>query len=195
MTDREVSDLQRFLEKELEIMERRIYDLEKVYLEETSTFGNLIKGWESGLHFKSHKHHMFNAPKKFKIAEKDRIFSLSSCTSPANRALKKELEYAEISSAVTPAQTNSFLRKRKIKKNKFLHPPTTKTGHPYMGKDFEEEEGLSSDTESAEKGAGLKVRTKRSKNIAETGHSATKGWIKNPKNSRIMKVKKTKKSI
>ncbi len=195
MTDKEISDLRRILEKELEVIEQRIYDVEKIYLEESSTFGNIIKGWESGLNFKNHKHHMLNAPKKFKISEKDRLFSLSSCTSPANRALRRELEHTENQSLITPAQTNSFLKKRKIKKNKFLHPPNQRTGAHRNPKDSDDEEELPSPSESNGKTDQVKLRTKTLKESGIANHGAvSKNWIKSSKASTTLKVKKTKKS-
>ncbi len=193
MTDKELADLRRFLDKELDMIEQRIYDLEKIYLEESVTFGNIIKGWENGLNFKNHKHHMLNAPKKFKISEKDRLFSLSSCTSPANKALKRELEHAENESSVTPAQTNSFVKKRKIKKNKFLHHPSGRIGHHRAARNSDDEDESVSASEFANKIEQFKVRTKGSKDSNGTGHHLTKNWIKNSKSAGILKVKKTKK--
>eukprot|EP00823_Brevimastigomonas_motovehiculus_P000490 TRINITY_DN10618_c0_g1_i1.p1 TRINITY_DN10618_c0_g1~~TRINITY_DN10618_c0_g1_i1.p1 ORF type:complete len:154 (+),score=46.15 TRINITY_DN10618_c0_g1_i1:114-575(+) len=62
------------LEEELRNVERQIYDLEQSYLEETSHYGNVVKGWESFTKSTQHS-------RKQKVADKDRIFSYSSVTS------------------------------------------------------------------------------------------------------------------
>lgn len=56
----------------------KIFDLETTYLEETKDFGNVMYGWDSFL---------FNDKVKARktILNEDRLFSLSSVTSPASR--------------------------------------------------------------------------------------------------------------
>ena len=34
------------LERELSAIERQVYDLEKHYLEDTATMGNVVRGWD-----------------------------------------------------------------------------------------------------------------------------------------------------
>ena len=66
------------LRNELSQIEKQIYDLETSYLEETKDIGNIFTGWEAYL-----------SKDKVKIRKQilgeDRLFSLSSITSPASR--------------------------------------------------------------------------------------------------------------
>ena len=63
------------LRKELALIEKQIFDLETTYLEETRDVGNIFLGWGA---YASEK------PKgKKSISNDDRLFSLSSQTSPA----------------------------------------------------------------------------------------------------------------
>ena len=66
------------LRKELQQIEKQIFDLETAYLDETKDFGNVFVGWDSYLSTEKVK------PKKH-IFNEDRLFSLSSFTSPASR--------------------------------------------------------------------------------------------------------------
>jgi Histone acetyltransferase subunit NuA4. len=91
----EIIDKKAALEAELRTLEKQIYDLETNYIEETQntgfsiikwivTFsGNIIKGWEGFLSNKNTKSTLLTGFKKIKCNPNDRIFSLSSCTSPA----------------------------------------------------------------------------------------------------------------
>jgi len=66
------------LRTELSLIEKQIYDLESTYLEDTKEFGNIFTGWDSYLSKEKVK-------LKTKITNDDRLFSLSSVTSPASR--------------------------------------------------------------------------------------------------------------
>lgn len=66
------------LRNELSLIEKQIYDLESTYLEDTKEFGNIFTGWDSYLSKEKVK-------LKMKITNDDRLFSLSSITSPASR--------------------------------------------------------------------------------------------------------------
>lgn len=66
------------LRQELSAIEKQIYDLETQYLEETKDFGNIFTGWDAYLSADKSK-------AKKTINTEDRIFSLSSVTSPASR--------------------------------------------------------------------------------------------------------------
>ena len=68
----------RELKKELATIEKQIFDLETIYLEETRDFGNIFTGWDAYLSVEKVK------PKKV-IYNDDRVFSLSSFTSPLSR--------------------------------------------------------------------------------------------------------------
>ncbi len=60
------------------MIEKQIYDLETTYLEESKDFGNVFVGWEA-----------YFAPEKTKtkktVQNEERLFSLSSVTSPATK--------------------------------------------------------------------------------------------------------------
>jgi len=59
-------------EEKLTNLEKKIYALERSYLQDTTTIGNIVAGWDKGRLKKTAK------PKPFK--ESDRLFSLSSVT-------------------------------------------------------------------------------------------------------------------
>ena len=71
------------LRTELSLIEKQIYDLETNYLEESRDFGNIFVGWNTYL-----------APEKIKVKKviqnDERLFSLSSVTSPASKKEEKE---------------------------------------------------------------------------------------------------------
>jgi len=67
------------LEEDLVRVERGIFELEEVYLEDTSSYGNVVKGWDGFLTSRPKPH---SAAKRATIAYKERIFSKSSTTAP-----------------------------------------------------------------------------------------------------------------
>ncbi len=71
------------LRTELSLIEKQIYDLETTYLEDSRDFGNIFVGWDAYL-----------SPEKSKtkkaVQNEERMFSLSSVTSPASRKEEKE---------------------------------------------------------------------------------------------------------
>lgn len=71
------------LRTELIHIEKQIFDLETIYLEETRDFGNIFIGWESYLSTDKVQKMRKN------ISVEDRAFSLSSVTSPASRRGEK----------------------------------------------------------------------------------------------------------
>eukprot|EP00741_Cyanophora_paradoxa_P005238 tig00000865_g5078.t1 len=87
-----ISDLQKrkqTLEDELKRVENQIFELEQSYLVETASFGNVVRGWDGFLQKKKNP----DAPPKQAQPPKasERIFSLSSVTSPAEAAYQEEL--------------------------------------------------------------------------------------------------------
>ena len=71
------------LRQELAYIETQIYDLEGSYLEETREFGNIFTGWSSLISDKVMK-------VKKQTYNEDRLFSLSSVTSPATKKEEKK---------------------------------------------------------------------------------------------------------
>lgn len=67
------------LEDELRMVEKQVYDLETSYLNDSSQYGNVTKGFEGYL--APTKTQNMKKTRNFKI--EDRLFSLSSTTSPA----------------------------------------------------------------------------------------------------------------
>ncbi|KAK9796251.1 hypothetical protein WJX73_002906 [Symbiochloris irregularis] len=73
------------LETELAKVEKNLYDLETAYLgAEHAQYGTALKGFEAVL---SSKDAMRKRPRQFKL--EDRLFSLSSCSSPARKELEQ----------------------------------------------------------------------------------------------------------
>jgi len=74
----EVSKRRNELRSELTRIEKQIYDLEGSYLEETRDFGNVFTGWQEYLSYERSK-------SKKAVMNDERLFSLSSITSPAGK--------------------------------------------------------------------------------------------------------------
>ncbi|XP_057855388.1 uncharacterized protein LOC131065037 isoform X2 [Cryptomeria japonica] len=68
------------LHEELRIVEKQVYDLETSYLQDSSQCGNVLKGFEG---FLSSTKNTANLKRSRKFQPEDRLFSLSSVTSPA----------------------------------------------------------------------------------------------------------------
>ncbi|XAR57427.1 hypothetical protein NMG60_11025569 [Bertholletia excelsa] len=68
------------LQEELHNIEKQVYELETSYLQESSHFGNALKGFDGLL---SASKNTTNLKRSRKFQPEDRIFSLSSVTSPA----------------------------------------------------------------------------------------------------------------
>ncbi|ONK66307.1 uncharacterized protein A4U43_C06F6340 [Asparagus officinalis] len=67
------------LKEELRMIERQVYDLETSYLQESSQYGSVLKGFEGFLSLSKST----NMKRSRKFQPEDRLFSLSSVTSPA----------------------------------------------------------------------------------------------------------------
>ncbi|XP_071724683.1 uncharacterized protein [Rutidosis leptorrhynchoides] len=68
------------LQEELRSIERQVYDMETSYLQDPNQCGNVLKGFE-GFLSSSKNNAIWKRSRKFQAA--DRLFSLSSVTSPA----------------------------------------------------------------------------------------------------------------
>ena len=66
------------LRNELSLIEKQIYDLETTYLEDSKEFGNVFIGWNGYLATEKTK-------VKKSVPNEERLFSLSSVSSPASR--------------------------------------------------------------------------------------------------------------
>ncbi|CAI9775980.1 unnamed protein product [Fraxinus pennsylvanica] len=73
------------LQEELQNVEKQVYELETSYLQETSTLGNALKGFDG---FLSSTKNTANLKRSRKFQLEDRVFSLSSVTSPAAEELR-----------------------------------------------------------------------------------------------------------
>ncbi|KAK6138876.1 hypothetical protein DH2020_027377 [Rehmannia glutinosa] len=73
------------LQNELRSVEKQVYELETSYLQETNTFGNAMKGFDG---FLSSSKNTTNIKRSRKFQLEDRVFSLSSATSPAAEELR-----------------------------------------------------------------------------------------------------------
>ncbi|CAH8276714.1 unnamed protein product [Arabidopsis lyrata] len=72
------------LRQELRSIEKQVYELETSYLQESSHIGNALKGFEG---FLSSSKSTASAKRLRKFQPEDRVFSLSSVTSPAAEEL------------------------------------------------------------------------------------------------------------
>lgn len=72
------------LQDELRGIEKQVYELETNYLQDSSHFGNILKGFEG---FLSTSKNTSNLKRSRKFQPEDRLFSLSSVTSPAAEEL------------------------------------------------------------------------------------------------------------
>jgi len=68
------------LQEELRLVEKQVYDLETSYLHDSSQCGNVLRGFEG---FLSSTRNTANLRRSRKFQPEDRLFSLSSVTSPA----------------------------------------------------------------------------------------------------------------
>ncbi|KAI3841658.1 hypothetical protein MKW92_040730 [Papaver armeniacum] len=68
------------LQEELRSIEKQVYELETSYLQDSSQGGNVLKGFEG---FLSSTKSTTNLKRSRKFQPEDRLFSLSSVTSPA----------------------------------------------------------------------------------------------------------------
>ncbi|CAM6127590.1 unnamed protein product [Calypogeia fissa] len=68
------------LQEELKVVEKTVYDLETAYLHDSSQCGSVLKGFET---FMSASKNAGNLKRSRKFQPEDRLFSLSSVTSPA----------------------------------------------------------------------------------------------------------------
>ncbi|XP_041007065.1 chromatin modification-related protein eaf6 isoform X2 [Juglans microcarpa x Juglans regia] len=72
------------LQEELRNIEKQVYELETSYLHDSSHFGHVLKGFEG---FLSSSKNTTNLKRSRKFQPEDRLFSLSSVTSPAAEEL------------------------------------------------------------------------------------------------------------
>ena len=115
MSDR-VNDLGSMVKRDLTSLEKSIHNLEQIYLEETHSFGNVIRGWDSNLNYKNTKSSVFSTYKRTKLLDKERLFSLSSVSSITHKKIKSEQAGLEIEESNPEYKSNTQFKK-KTKKN------------------------------------------------------------------------------
>ncbi|KAJ4759636.1 histone acetyltransferase subunit NuA4-domain protein [Rhynchospora pubera] len=81
------------LQEELRNIEKQVYELETSYLQESNQFGSVLKGFEG---FLSSSKSTANLKRSRKFQADDRLFSLSSVTSPAVSAMSAFLKILRI---------------------------------------------------------------------------------------------------
>ncbi|XP_017975911.1 PREDICTED: chromatin modification-related protein MEAF6 isoform X2 [Theobroma cacao] len=72
------------LQDDLRNIEKQVYELETNYLQDSSHFGHVLKGFEG---FLSSSKNTANLKRYRKFQPEDRLFSLSSVTSPAQKSI------------------------------------------------------------------------------------------------------------
>ncbi|XP_038713202.1 chromatin modification-related protein MEAF6-like isoform X8 [Tripterygium wilfordii] len=75
------------LQDELRSIEKQVYDMETSYLQDPSQYGNVLKGFEG---FLSSSKNTALLKRSRKFQPEDRLFSLSSVTSPAELAAGRD---------------------------------------------------------------------------------------------------------
>ncbi|XP_075490529.1 uncharacterized protein LOC142529045 [Primulina tabacum] len=75
------------LHEELRNIEKQVYDMETIYLQDPSQCGNVLKGFE-GFLSSSKNTALLKRSRKFQL--EDRLFSLSSVTSPAAEEVARD---------------------------------------------------------------------------------------------------------
>ena len=115
---REIEEKVNAAENELRELEKFIYKLETNYFRDTTVEGNITKGWEPLINLKSSKSNAYPSKKQNgrSVLDKDRIFSLSSCTLPT-RINDYEVPEIPIPSKRKPP-TSSKTLKRPTKRTK-----------------------------------------------------------------------------
>eukprot|EP01016_Furgasonia_blochmanni_P027240 TRINITY_DN2876_c0_g1_i16.p1 TRINITY_DN2876_c0_g1~~TRINITY_DN2876_c0_g1_i16.p1 ORF type:complete len:125 (+),score=31.44 TRINITY_DN2876_c0_g1_i16:252-626(+) len=114
MSLQEIADKRKHLENEILQLEKQIYDLETNLCYGDNMSGNIIKGFESYLSNKNAKNQLYNNFKKQKCNPNERIFSLSSVTSPASTNTGDDTE------RIAPGGlSNPYVTKRTKKKKSY----------------------------------------------------------------------------
>ncbi|URE46011.1 Chromatin modification-related protein [Musa troglodytarum] len=85
------------LQDELRVIERQIYDLETTYLQDSNQNGSVLKGFEG---FLSSSKSTANLKRSRRFQPEDRLFSLSSITSPVREG---RIRSRSITGGGTPA--------------------------------------------------------------------------------------------
>ena len=115
-----IEDKRMAAENELKELEKLIFRLETNYLKDTYSEGNIIRGWEQLINQKSTKSSIYLSRKNTKtLSEKDRVFSLSSATSPFRQVEEEDNDRGLPIKRKVSASSKKTSSKRKSKARKF----------------------------------------------------------------------------
>uniref|UniRef100_A0A453PCU4 Chromatin modification-related protein MEAF6 n=1 Tax=Aegilops tauschii subsp. strangulata TaxID=200361 RepID=A0A453PCU4_AEGTS len=98
------------LQEEVRSIERQVYDMETTYLQESNQFGSVLKGFES---FLSSSKNTANLKRSRKFQVDERLFSLSSVTSPAVEEQLAARDETELNTRATLAEAREYAGRSK----------------------------------------------------------------------------------
>jgi chromatin modification-related protein EAF6 len=101
------------LKVELAHIEKQIYDLETTYLEDTQQFGNIFVGWN-----RYFLHQQASGKKHAGVGPDERLFSLSSSSSPASlqRRTSSKNELSNVSGSSSSSEPQAENPNKRVKR-------------------------------------------------------------------------------
>ncbi|KMZ76371.1 Chromatin modification-related protein MEAF6 [Zostera marina] len=103
--------------QELQRIEKQVYDMETSYLQDSTLTGNVFKGFEGFLSSSKNTAYL-KRPRKFQ--PEDRLFSLSSVTSPATEELLARRDDGKSKGGGGTCATNSQIQNKQKKAARML---------------------------------------------------------------------------
>ncbi|CEM06486.1 unnamed protein product [Vitrella brassicaformis CCMP3155] len=105
-TLKEIKKAREELKESLSQIEQKIYDFESDYLNETATFGNILKGWD-GYNTAINKKNARRADNAEPVKDQDRWFSRSSLSSPV--VSLEQMQHLHTQMAMDNTQINGLM--------------------------------------------------------------------------------------